>query len=196
MSKRCSIEGCKNIYRARGFCSTHYYREYTIGIGANTRTTHSHRPAIIDGKVAKIPLGIDMKEYSLVDKQFAHLDKFKWRKDHYGYATAYVNGKQVKLHQLIIGKKEGYDIDHISRDKLDNRKSNLRHATRKVNVRNTGMYKHNTSGHKGISWETGRKKWSAKIQTDGVTYNLGRFNDIKDAIKARKEAQLKHWEGQ
>lgn len=192
--KTCSIEGCTRPYRARGFCSTHYYREYTIGVGASSKTVYDARPAIVEGNIAKIPLGKHGANYTIVDVEFSHLDKFKWSLDHYGYAVGVFDGKHVKLHQLIVGKKDGHDIDHISRDKLDNRKSNLRHVTHKTNTRNTGLYKHNTSGHKGISWDKSRDKWSVKLQLNGRTINLGRFDDMEEAKKARAQAESKYWE--
>lgn len=192
--KNCTIDGCTRIYRARGYCSTHYYREFTSGKGANSKTIYDARPAILEGSVAKIPLGKHGVNYTIVDAEFSHLDKHKWSLDHYGYAVGFFDGKHIKLHQLIIGKKEGYDIDHISRDKLDNRMSNLRHVTHKTNTRNTGMFKHNRSGVKGISWDSARNRWSAKIQVDGVTVNLGRFDDLKEAAKVRSDAEAKYWE--
>lgn len=51
------------------------------------------------------------------------------------------------------------------------------------------LFKHNTSGVRGVSWDKNRKKWIASIRFNGITYNLGRFNKIEDAEKARKDAE-------
>lgn len=191
--KPCSIEGCTRKYRARGFCSTHYYREFTSKIGANAKTIYTPREAVIDGDTARIPLGVDCEEYTIVDAKFAHLDKIKWSKDHYGYAVGSTNGKHIKLHQLIIGKKRGYDIDHINRDKLDNRASNLRHTSHRDNALNTSMFRHNTSGYRGVCWDKAREKWSARIQAFGRTIHLGRFDDLDMAIRTRTDAEAKYF---
>ena len=191
--KTCSIADCERKYVAKGYCSTHYAREFYSSVGATGVTIYDTRPAVIDGDTAKIPLGIHGVSYTIVDAEFAHLDRHKWSLDHYGYAVGHVGGKHVKLHQLIIGKKEWHDIDHISRDKLDNRKSNLRHVTHRENTLNTGMFKHNTSGHKGVTWDKSRDKWAAKIQVLGKTINLGRYHDINLAIQARVEAEVKYF---
>lgn len=49
--------------------------------------------------------------------------------------------------------------------------------------------KSNTSGYKGVSWDKNRKKWIAKIVFKGKDYYLGRYLQIEDAIKSRKEAE-------
>ena len=49
--------------------------------------------------------------------------------------------------------------------------------------------KNNTSGHKGVYWDKKRKKWLAGITFKGKKHNLGGFEDIQDAINARKEAE-------
>lgn len=49
--------------------------------------------------------------------------------------------------------------------------------------------KSNKSGVTGVSWDGTRCKWTAQIDFKGVHYNLGRYNNKEDAIKARKEAE-------
>ena len=48
--------------------------------------------------------------------------------------------------------------------------------------------KANKSGVVGVNWDKSRGKWQASIRFKGYKYNLGRFDDIQDAIDARKEA--------
>ena len=51
--------------------------------------------------------------------------------------------------------------------------------------------KHNTSGYKGVLWDSERKKWKAEIIFQKKKYFLGRYDKKEDAIKARKEAEEK-----
>lgn len=68
----------------------------------------------------------------------------KYKDKLYTYvATKHKKGKKWKtlyLHHLIMGKKDGYLIDHINRDSLDNRKCNLRFATRAENTKNSSSW--------------------------------------------------------
>lgn len=110
-----------------------------------------------------------------------------------GYILTSINGKNTTLHSLVLGCKEGYDIDHINRCKFDNRKRNLRHLTRQHNNANSFLHKNNTSGHRGITWDKSRNKWIAGIKVNYKRINLGRYNDIQDAIEARKKAEIKYF---
>lgn len=47
----------------------------------------------------------------------------------------------------------------------------------------------NTSGHTGVKWNAEKQKWGAELKLRGKVYYLGRYNNIKDAIKARKRAE-------
>jgi len=154
------------------------------------------RKIIIEGNIAKIPLGENAKHgYAIIDAERAdEFGQYLWCANK-GYAIRRMprNNKHIHLHQCIIGKApEGLVIDHINRNSLDNRKSNLRFVTQKFNMRNTGMYSHKTSGHKCGVWDKSRDKWAARIKSDGVHINLGRFGDIKEAVKARKKAEEKY----
>lgn len=47
----------------------------------------------------------------------------------------------------------------------------------------------NRSGHVGVNWDKSRGKWAAGIRFRGKRYNLGRYDDIRDAIAAREAAE-------
>lgn len=49
--------------------------------------------------------------------------------------------------------------------------------------------KNNKTGIKGVRWDKDRLKWAASIYFKGKCYQLGRFDDINDAIKARREKE-------
>lgn len=133
---------------------------------------------------------------SLVDDDdFDRVSKFKWHCTSTGYAarTIYTPPKEEgepakfttqKMARFIMGNPEGLDVDHRSMNRLDNRKENLRVATRSQNSCNRGAPRSNTSGHKGVSWNKQKGKWNAQIRLDGKIYGLGRFATKTEAAEA------------
>lgn len=56
-------------------------------------------------------------------------------------------------------------------------------------ISNNKLPSHNTSGIKGVFWDSSKRKWRAEIQFKSKVYYLGRFDDINEAIAVRKEAE-------
>lgn len=81
-------------------------------------------------------------------------------------------------------------IDHIDGDKSNNKLSNLRLADSSSNLCNRYKQSNNTSGYKGVYWVRHLRKWNAKLNKNGVTYNLGLFTDISEAANAYRQAAL------
>lgn len=81
-------------------------------------------------------------------------------------------------------------IDHINGNGLDNRRENLRIVTQSANVMNSGNYRSNTSGKRGVSWQPDREKWYAYISKDGVMRGLGRHDTYEAAVEAREAAEM------
>ncbi|MCD3232524.1 HNH endonuclease (plasmid) [Clostridium botulinum] len=102
--------------------------------------------------------------------------------------------KNMRLHRYIMNVHNAKDksiiVDHINRDKQDNRRHNLRLATFKDNVVNTGMFSTNTSGHKGISWNKQRKTWEVYIHQYNKKIGLGYYKDYDKAVKVREIAEI------
>lgn len=94
----------------------------------------------------------------------------------------------VYLHRVIMDAPAGSDVDHIDGNGLNNRRSNLRVASRSENLRNHGMRPNNTSGFKGVSWHNTSEKWQVHIRVDGKQKMLGLFADIQDAAAAYAKA--------
>lgn len=125
----------------------------------------------------------ESKVYFYID--IGDLEKAKEYKWHIcnGYVVTCVQGKYFRLHQILLGfPKSG--IDHIDRNPLNNRRSNLRLCNQQQNTANTGLFKHNSTGYKGVSWDKGRNKYIAKIKLNGKTINLGRYAAAEDAAIA------------
>ena len=66
-------------------------------------------------------------------------------------------------------------------------KSNLRSVDGTTNKMNTGLWKHNSSGYKGVTWNKKIKKWQSQIGIKGRNIVLGYFDNIKEAHKVRAE---------
>lgn len=110
------------------------------------------------------------------DADYEVIMPYKWRYMSDGYVMGYVNGKNIQLHNYLLGVK---GIDHINRDRLDNRRANLREATPSQNLANKTKQRNSKSPYKGV---TRHKfgKWQAKAK--GVY--LGLFDNPMDAALA------------
>ena len=115
--------------------------------------------------------------------------KYCWYKDSTGYAASTINDKTTRLHAYLGFKW----YDHCNRNKLDNRKENLRQCTQKENNINNGIKNNNTSGIIGVYFHSRSKKWKAQININKKTKSLGTFIDKIEAIKARLKAEREHY---
>ena len=101
------------------------------------------------------------------------------------------------MHREIL-KKYGFKIknmetDHKNLNRLDNRKNNLRVATRQQNQANKYISKRNTSGVKGAYWNKNSKRWLVYLSFNNVKQYLGGFLNLKDAKKAYIEGARKYF---
>ena len=93
------------------------------------------------------------------------------------------------MHRFINNTSKGFDTDHINRDKLDNRRSNLRTVTTIENQRNTNTRKDNKSGYKGVTWNKQRNKWHVSIRVDTKLIFLGLYSNLQEASLVRKQGE-------
>ena len=135
------------------------------------------------------------------DEDYSYLNQWKWNyksKGHgnTGYAVRDIteNGiyKAVLMHREIIRPSDSMEVDHIDGNGLDNRKVNLREATRSQNQQAKGRQRNNTSGYKGVSYDAEKDKWRAQITYKGKGHKLGRYKIIEDAARAYNKAAIKY----
>lgn len=113
-----------------------------------------------------------------------------------GYFKIGVDYKTYLLHRLAFLWMEGFfpenGLDHIDRDRLNNKWTNLREASQQCNIRNCNIFKSNTSGIIGVGWHKQTRKWRASIMVSGKDIHIGLFNTKIEAAQARWEAEVKY----
>lgn len=99
--------------------------------------------------------------------------------------------ESLYLHREIFGPiPDGYVVDHINGNVLDNRRCNLRLATIQQNARNNIAGFKGKSKYPGVSWYSKYNKWRAAISINGNKKHLGYYKDELTAARAAKEASL------
>lgn len=145
--------------------------------------------ALVVSTVKEIPLS--QGKMALVDvEDFDFINQWKWYYKHDGGGKGYAarSSDKVRMHRIINKTPNGMLTDHINRNKLDNRKCNLRTCTPTENRINTGLRKDNSSGYKGVSWGKKRKRWIAQMYIDGKNKQIGRYKTPQEAAMAYNQA--------
>ena len=135
------------------------------------------------------------------DEDYKYLKNHKWcavftGRHFYAFRTIYnkIKCRSVYMHREILNPSAGLDCDHINGDTLDNRKENLRMATRKQNLQNEINPRINNKFKiKGVCWHKTKKKFQAQIRYNGKRIFLGRFSVLGDADDAYRRAEIKYF---
>ena len=105
-----------------------------------------------------------------------------------GYVAIQFRGAPRLAHRLawlhFYGAWPEGHLDHINRDKKDNRITNLRVVTPSQNLQNTGLQKNSTSGYRGVSLNVPTGRWKAYIKVGGRRKHLGYFATPQEASVA------------
>ena len=127
--------------------------------------------------IVKHKVIIDAEDFDLVSKYKWHIMETDSKLD---YARTSVGRTTPLMHRLIIGAKRGQFVDHINRNSLDNRKSNLRFCTLLQNQHNAKP-RVGTSKFKGVSFSKVCQKWQSRIRFNKMRYQLGVFKTEEEA---------------
>jgi hypothetical protein len=118
-------------------------------------------------------------------------------KSFYVEGRTYHKGKTattIRLHRLIMNINDSkLHVDHINHDTLNNTRTNLNVVTCGENAQNRRKSQNNTSGHTGVRWHKGTKKWQVSISIGKEYKHLGVYQELSEAIEARKKAEEEHF---
>jgi hypothetical protein len=118
-----------------------------------------------------------------------------WFNKAIGYRQVQINNKTYLSHRVIFFLCHGYFpkmIDHINQNRTDNRIENLREANKYINACNAKIPSNNTSGHKGVSFNSSCKLWESYVIKNRVKKNLGYFTTLEEAAQVAQNARKEH----
>jgi hypothetical protein len=127
--------------------------------------------------------GVECSRTSIELQDVHKVLPYKWCLSDHGYVVTGAGKTRQHLHRLIADIPDNMETDHIDGDKLNNRRSNLRVATRKNNNQNRRAWGV-TSKYKGVAWKKQTRKWCALIGVDKKRIHLGYFLSETDAALA------------
>lgn len=144
-----------------------------------------------------ITLQLNSGEETYIDyADFTYLSNFKYSitKGTNGYVMMNIKidgkWKSTTLHRFLINPLKGMVVDHVNRNKLDNRRNNLRVLTPSENKQNTKVRSDSKTGIKGIRYNTVRNQYFARLKHKGKYVFIEWFDDLETAKielnKARK----------
>lgn len=147
---------------------------------------------------SKIPLrgrGDIVKAWVIVDEEdYEWASRHRWHLHPDGYAArcqfVWRDGrkstKSFMMHRELLGLEHGDRrvSDHINRNRLDNRRENLRIVTRTQNGQNTGGQPNTSSRYRGVTWDKREKRWMAQAILHGKRHWLGYHETEEEAGEA------------
>jgi hypothetical protein len=144
-----------------------------------------------DGSVRAYAL-VDDEDYEAVTAKRRGRGPARWSLDSDGYAvrSTWRDGRRVglKLHRLVLGLTDpALEADHISGDKLDNRRQNLRPATCAQNQQNRTR-----SPMRNVWWNPKRGRFAVTLKVDGRGRTIGHYKHADEAIEAARAARRRY----
>lgn len=121
---------------------------------------------------------IDANDYEL-------LSGYNWSKNKKGYVIGTIDGKQMRMHVFLMTPPKGKIVDHINRNRCDNRRKNLR-ITNKIkggNGQNRSVRNTKSNPYRGVYYDKKNKKYYARIYINNKCIYLGRYDTAKEAAE-------------
>ena len=183
----CPVCGRVHTCKTKGnLCKKHLQQLIRFGEfkDHNPRSKFDPNEIRIKGEIAELDVydlsGNVIKTFKFDSEDYDLVSKYKWNLGIGGYCRSGRNS--IMLHRLVMGVKEGCQVDHINLDITDNRKCNLRVCDNSLNQANRHGY--SKFGLKGVEQHS-NGKWSAYVRRDGKQYHSPVFLTQEEACFAR-----------
>ncbi len=146
-------------------------------------------------------------QHAIVDSEnYEYLMQWKWTYcDGYAYRAVFmgsINGKKkskkIRMHRIIVAAPDGWYVDHINGDTLDNRRCNLRICTAMQNAQNSYRPVHRigcirSSKYKGVSYNKKNKNWRVQIQVNKKKMYVSSHKFEIEAASAYNAAAIQYF---
>lgn len=153
--------------------------------------------------MATIPLrnhaGEVVAEVLVDDADAEELGRYRWRLQSQGYAIRYAGTSREQnhvllMHRQLLGLERGdtTEVDHRNRNRLDNRRANLRSASRAEQCQNQPSRRGSTSGFRGVSWDRSRQCWRATVTIAGRQVHHSYHADELEAARVASAFRAEH----
>lgn len=110
------------------------------------------------------------------------------------YLQIKLNNEILAVHVVIFILENGYQpemVDHKDLNKLNNNPNNLRPSDKYSNNQNSPKNSTNSSGYKGVYWESSKQRWRGTVYNHGKRHHAGYHLHLEDAIKSVKDLRVK-----
>lgn len=185
IARKCIVDGCDKYQYRRQYCSVHYQRLMKSG--------RIHSTISVDGH----------SKHELY-RTYSRMKERCYNKNHQAYNR--YGGRGIKVCDRWLGKLGFHNFledmgerhKHATLDRIDNNgdytPDNCRWANIITQSRNRNSAEGSSSLVRGVSFNKRRNKWRVNIMADNNVYiQIGEYKTEAEAIKARKEAELKYW---
>lgn len=135
----------------------------------------------------------DVVGHALVDDDRTDLAAMTWSlKNGYAIRREGRGAAPLLMHRAVmhIDRSDDREPDHINRNRLDNRRENLRLLAHHEQAQNRAV--RGRSQYRGVFWHSQRNKWQASVQINGVRRSLGLYEDEAEAGRVASEYRAAH----
>lgn len=196
---KCIVDGCINPIFCGNYCRRHYKQIQNNGRILD-RTKFDSNEIIIKEDYAELLL-YNQEHYEVARTiiDIEEIDKIKihkWHLSNNGYVATHIDLKIILLHRFILNVNNDdevidYDnvVDHIDKNRINNKKQNLRICKQIENTRNNTLAINNKSGITGVYFSNAEDRWIPVVYVKRKRIYLGTFVNKNDAIIARLKGE-------